>query len=29
MDFPEITGIFLDTKRFAVHDGPGIWTAFI
>ena len=24
----EITGILLDTKRFAVHDGPGIRTAF-
>ena len=23
-----ITGILLDTKRFAVHDGPGIRTAF-
>ena len=28
MDLPEITGILLDTKRFAVHDGPGIRTAF-
>jgi pyruvate formate lyase activating enzyme len=24
----EIKGILLDTKRFAVHDGPGIRTAF-
>ena len=23
-----VTGILLDTKRFAVHDGPGIRTAF-
>ena len=25
---PEIYGILLDTKRFAVHDGPGIRTTF-
>ena len=24
----DISGILLDTKRFAVHDGPGIRTAF-